>query len=140
MPALARPSGKRVTETGRSRRSGGISTVPRPARTFSPWLRCGIRVRYPGAVRLHRAELVRVGAGALVPVQRGDRFVVLAGQLEVEDVDVLPDPGRGDRLGEDDVAALDVPAQHDLGRCLACRLGDRDDDRIAEQVTAARQR
>src|ERR1700723_762692 len=75
-------------------------------------------------------ELVGVGADALVLVQRADLGYVTARELEVEDVEVLPDPGRGDRLRENDVAALDVPAQHDLGRGLADPLGDRDDDGV----------
>ena len=36
-------------------------------------------------------------------------------------LEVLPHPRRGDRLREDDVAALDVPAQHDLRRVLPTR-------------------
>jgi len=75
-------------------------------------------------------ERVGVGAGPQAPVQRGDHLVVVGGELEVEDVDVLPHPGRGDRLGEHNVAALDVPAQHDLGRGLAGPLGDRHDLRV----------
>ena len=57
-------------------------------------------------------------------VQQRDVLDVGGGQLEVEDVDVLPDPVRGDRLGEHDVAPLDVPAQHDLSRGLARPRGD----------------
>jgi drug/metabolite transporter (DMT)-like permease len=84
-------------------------------------------------------ERVGVGPGPQATVQRGDHLVVVGGELEVEDVDVLPHPGRGDRLGEHDVAALDVPAQHDLGRGLAGPLGDRHDLRVAEKVAAAGQ-
>ena len=82
-------------------------------------------------------ERVGVGTDPHTPVQRGDHLVVVGGQLEVEDVDVLPDPGRGDRLGEHDVAALDVPAQYHLGWGLAGPLGDRRDLRVAEELTAA---
>jgi drug/metabolite transporter (DMT)-like permease len=85
-------------------------------------------------------ERVGVGAHPQAPVQRGDHLVVVGGELEVEDVDVLPHPGRGDRLGEHDVAALDVPAQHDLGRGLAGPLGDRHDLRVAEKIAPAGQR
>ena len=77
-------------------------------------------------------EGVGVGTDPHAPVQRGDHLVVVGGQPEVEDVDVLPDPGRGDRLGEHDVAALDVPAQHHLGRGLAGALGDRHDLRVGQ--------
>jgi len=75
-------------------------------------------------------ERVGVGPCAQAPVQRADHLVVRRAQPEVEDVEVLADPGRGDRLGEHDVAALDVPAQHDLGRGLAGPLGDRHDLRV----------
>jgi O-acetylserine/cysteine efflux transporter len=85
-------------------------------------------------------ERVGVGTDPHAPVQRGDHLVVVGGELEVEDADVLPDPGRGDRLGEHDVAALDVPAQHHLGRGLAGPLGDRHDLRVAEEVAATGQR
>jgi len=70
---------------------------------------------------------VRVGAGPLVTVQRADRLHLSSRQPEVEQVDVLADPVRGDRLGEDDVAALEVPAQHHLGRGLGRPPGDRRD-------------
>src|SRR5690348_17394509 len=87
--------------------------------------------------RLAAVELVGVGAGALVLVQHGDVLDVGSGQLEVEDVDVLPDPVCGDRLGEHDIAALEVPAQHDLGRGLAGPLGDGPDGRVRQDVPAA---
>jgi O-acetylserine/cysteine efflux transporter len=77
-------------------------------------------------------ERIGVGTDPHTPVQRGDHLVVVGRQLEVEDVEVLPDPGRGDRLGEHDVAALDVPAQHHLGRGLAGALGDRHDLRVSQ--------
>ena len=44
-----------------------------------------------------------------------DRLHVLIAQLEVEHVEVLLYPLGCDGLGENDVAALDVPAQDDLG-------------------------
>jgi O-acetylserine/cysteine efflux transporter len=77
-------------------------------------------------------EGVRVWTDPHAPVQRGDHLVVVGGELEIEDVDVLPDPGRGDRLGEHDVAALDVPAQYHLGRGLAGALSDRHDLRVGQ--------
>ena len=45
-------------------------------------------------------------------------------ELEVEDVDVLADPLGRHRLGDDDVAELQVPAQDRLRRGLAMLLGD----------------
>src|SRR5580692_7532325 len=93
--------------------------------------RGGPAPRAAGPLASGAVELVRVGAGAVVPTQRADRLDVLAGKLEVEDVDVLPDAGRRNGLGEDDVAALDVPAQHHLSRGLADPAGDRGDRRVA---------
>src|SRR5215469_159551 len=76
------------------------------------------------------SERIRVRAGPLATVQGADRLDVLAGQLEVEDVDVLPDPRRGHRLGENNVAALDVPAEHHLGGRLAVPAGNVRDSRV----------
>src|SRR5207248_11422852 len=90
--------------------------------------------------RLPAVELVGVRASALVPVQHRDVLDVGGGQLEVEDVDVLPDPVRGDRLGEHDVAPLDVPAQYDLSRSLASPLGDGPDYRVAEDAPLSKRR
>src|SRR5215469_10967234 len=84
---------------------------------------------------LPAGELVRVRAGALVLVQQRDVLDVGGGQLEVEDVDVLPDPVPGDRLGEHDVASLDVPAQDNLSRGLAGSLGDGLYGRVAEDTS-----
>src|SRR5580704_8278362 len=81
-------------------------------------------------------ELIRVRPGPLVPVERADRLDVLAGELEVKDVDVLPDPGGRDGLGEDDVAPLDVPAQDYLGWRLAVPAGDVVDGGIPKGVAA----
>src|ERR1700733_7493373 len=91
--------------------------------------------RPPG--RRLAGERVRVGAHALVLVQRADRLDVLTGELEVEDFDVLGDALGLDRLREDDVAALDVPAQDDLGRRLPDPAGDGDDLRVVEHSPPA---
>src|SRR4051794_26471581 len=82
------------------------------------------------------AEVVGVRPGALVAVERGDCVHVVVGQVEVEDVDVLPHPLGLHRLREDDVAQLDVPAQHDLGRGLAVLLGQVLERALGEQVAA----
>jgi hypothetical protein len=50
-------------------------------------------------------------------------------------LEVLADPLRRDRLREDDVAALDVPAQDHLRRRPADALGHVCDHRVVEQVT-----
>src|SRR5690242_13917554 len=83
---------------------------------------------------LPAVELVGVSASALVLVQHRDVLDVGGGQLEAEDVDVLPDPVRGDRLGKHDVAPLDVPAQYDLGRGLAGPFGDGPDGWVIEDA------
>ena len=57
--------------------------------------------------------------------RRGDAGHLVVGELEVEHVEVLGHPLGTHRLGDDDDAALDQPAQHDLGHRLAVRVGDR---------------
>ena len=59
---------------------------------------------------------------------------LLVAQLEVEELDVLADPLRRHRLGDDHVAELQVPAQDRLGRGLAVPLGDRGDRLVVEQL------
>ena len=59
---------------------------------------------------------VRPGAAVLAAVEPRDRLVVGRLELEVEELEVLLDPLGRRRLREDDVAALDVPAQDDLRR------------------------
>ena len=69
------------------------------------------------ALARHVGEPVGVGAGpaGLAAVEPGDPLDVGGLELEVEDLEVLADPLRRDRLREHDVAALDVPAQDHLG-------------------------
>src|ERR1700751_3950593 len=71
-------------------------------------------------------ELVGVGTGAarFAAVQAGDGVHFVAGEVEVEDVEVRLHPLAVHRLREHDVAALDVPAQHHLGRIFAVPIGD----------------
>ena len=85
-------------------------------------------------------ELVGVRAGALAPVERGDRDHVRLVELEVEEREVLLDPAAVDRLREDDVAALDVPAEGDLRRTAAEPLGDPADDRVVGHLPAGDRR
>src|SRR5215203_233255 len=73
----------------------------------------------------------------LTGVQAGDLRHLVVGQLEVEDGEVLGHPLGSDRFGDDDDAALDEPAQHDLGDGLAVRVGDPGQCRVGEQVVAA---
>src|SRR5215211_1813831 len=63
-------------------------------------------------------EDIRMGPSSpvLALVERSDRGDVGGLQLEVEDLEVLLDPCRRRRLGEDDVPAVNVPAQHHLCR------------------------
>src|SRR3954454_23867021 len=70
----------------------------------------------PFAVEGSGVEGVRVGAGPLAAVQSGDPVDLVAGQLEAEEVEVLLDAARRHRLGDDDVAELQVPPQDRLGR------------------------
>jgi hypothetical protein len=76
-------------------------------------------------------QRVRVGPGAarLAPVEPGERGHVLLGELEVEQREVLAHPLAPRRLREDDVAALEVPAEGDLGRRTAEAGGDSLDHR-----------
>src|SRR3954470_21914585 len=71
-----------------------------------------IAMPLPGDV----VELVRIRAGALPAVERGDGGHVGLVELEVEDGEVFLDPAPVHRLREDDVPALHVPAQRDLRR------------------------
>src|SRR5215472_6703397 len=84
------------------------------------------------AGRLLTAVRVRAGPGATV--ERLDRGHVTGGEREVEYVDVLPDPRRSDRLRNDDVSQLDVPAQDDLRRGLAVPARQRGDHRVSEDI------
>src|SRR4051812_29586728 len=79
-------------------------------------------------------EGVRVGAAAAggAVVEGVDAADLLGRELEVEELEVLPDPCRGDGLGEDDVAALNVPTQHDLRGRPADAVGDGGDHGVVE--------
>ncbi len=68
-----------------------------------------------GAIAVGSAERVGVRPGADTGVEAVDGCHVLGREREVEHVDVLADPAGVDRLREDDVASLHVPAQDDLG-------------------------
>ena len=79
--------------------------------------------------------IVNVGSVPGLPVHNGhneatialkvvDVLHLLLSQTEVEDLSVLLNPGRSDRLGDDDDAPLDLPAEDDLGRALAVLAGD----------------
>src|SRR5215218_7467547 len=90
----------------------------------------------PGRSVRDVVEAVGVRAGAGVPVQAADGGHLLPVELEVEDAEVLLHPAAGDRLREDDVAALDVPAQRHLGGGPADLLRDPPDDRIVVDLAA----
>src|ERR1700755_107350 len=64
---------------------------------------------------LRSGEGAGIGAGAMAGIQSGDRRQVVFGEIEVEEVEVLPHPRRGDRLRDHHVAELEVPAQDHLG-------------------------
>src|SRR6202012_3491685 len=69
-------------------------------------------------------ESVGVGtrASRFAAVQAGDGVQFVAGEAEVEDVEVRLHPLTVHRLREHDVAALDVPAQHHLRRSFAMHI------------------
>src|SRR6478752_3216172 len=67
---------------------------------------------------------VRAGAALLAAVETGDPRDLVVAEREVEDLEVLLHPLGVHRLREDDVAALDVPAQGHLRGRPALRLGD----------------
>src|SRR6201995_336925 len=77
------------------------------------------------AFALRSAEARRVRTGAVAGIESGDRRQVVLGQLEVEEVEVLAHPRRGDRLRDHHVAELQVPAQDDLGDGAFVVGGDR---------------
>src|ERR1700743_1859937 len=76
------------------------------------------------AFALRSAEARRVRAGPVAGIETGDRRQVVFGELEVEDVEVLADAGRGDRLRDHHVAELQVPAQGHSGGGRAGTAGD----------------
>src|SRR5215218_3939969 len=80
------------------------------------------------------AELLGVRAAADALVERVDRGDLLGGQREVEDVEVLGDAVRLDRLGDRAEAVLDVPAQDDLRRGLAVLGRQIGDDRVGQRA------
>ena len=70
-------------------------------------------------------------------VHRGDAGHLVIGQGEVEDVEVLFHALAANRLGDGHDAALDQPAEHDLGDGLAVGVADGGERRIGEQVVAS---
>src|SRR5215216_6742396 len=84
----------------------------------------------------HVGERVGVwtGAAALTLVKRGDLIHIAGVELEVEELEVLPHARWRHRLREHDVAALDVPPQNDLRRCLAEVIGDLGEGGIVEHL------
>ena len=75
-------------------------------------------------------------AAGLAFVECGQCLNFLIVDLEVEDLEVLPDTLRMHGFWEDHVAAFDVPAQHHLGRMYAEGLGDPDHHRVTEHRAA----
>src|ERR1700742_1072220 len=77
------------------------------------------------AFALRSAEALGIRAGPVAGIESGDRRQVVFGELEVEDVEVLAHPRRGDRLRDHHVAELQVPAQDHLGDGAVVVGGDR---------------
>ena len=90
------------------------------------------RTPYGGGRRPRSAETVGVGNRALARVELLDGVHLACGEVEVQDVEGLLDALRRDRLGDDDVAQLQVPAQDDLRGRLAMCLRQAGDDRVVE--------
>src|SRR3954452_8180799 len=102
-----------------------------PRQSFETWTPVRPSGRYSIALGLRDRpaeglERDRVGlrAAAAAGVERVDGGELVAGQLEVEDVDVLGDAVRLGRLRDDRAPVLQAPAEHHLGRRLAVRVGD----------------
>src|SRR5919107_2076541 len=75
------------------------------------------------AVRFE-GDAVGVRSAAHSGVERVDRGYLLAGELEVEDVEILGDAGGLGRLRDRGSALLQVPAQHHLSGRLAVLARD----------------
>ena len=69
-----------------------------------------------------------------VAAEVGDRRQLTVAELEVEEVDALANSRWRNRLGDNDVAKLELPAQHHLGGCLGVALGEPRDHRIGKQL------
>src|SRR3954463_9136086 len=82
----------------------------------------------------HVVELVGVGPGPplLAAVQVAEVAHRVGVELEVEELEVLLHAGRRHGLGEDHVATLDVPAEHDLRGRPVQPLGDPLHDLVVE--------
>src|ERR1700755_2209342 len=87
------------------------------------------------ASALRSAEARGVRAGPVAGIESGDRRQVVFGELEVEDVEVLPYPRRGDRLRDHHVAELQVPAQDHLGDGAVVMGGDRHQGVVLQHLT-----
>jgi len=86
-------------------------------------------------------ERARVVPRAFRTVERVDGGMFIEREREAEQVEVLPLTFGVHRLGDDDRAVFDVPAQDHLGRRHLVRLGDSRDRAVAGlQVGAASHR
>lgn len=75
--------------------------------------------------------------GARLCVKVGDGAHVLLGDSEVKDIQVLCHPLLMCGFWKNDDTALDIPAEHDLRRCLSIFLTDFVQRLILEQVAPA---
>src|SRR5690606_19437601 len=89
--------------------------------------------RWNGSDFVHR---LGVGADALTRLERRDRPNLVVVQRERPDVEVTGDARRGDRLGDDGIAELQVPAQYGLRGCDAMTTGDFREQRIFDKTAA----
>jgi hypothetical protein len=105
----------------------------RPAYTPLKWSHAsGISLPY-----VFEGDAVGVRSAAHSGVERVDGCDLLAGELEVEDVEVLGDAGGLGRLRDRGAALLQVPAQHHLRGRLAVLARDLEQRRVVERALLA---
>lgn len=72
--------------------------------------------------------------GALFRIQRADSLHVFIAEGKIENIDIFLHPFFVDRFRDDDDAALQEPAEHDLTCRLAVLLGNLLQKRMAEDM------
>ena len=88
-------------------------------------------------LELVNIDFVGMSGNAVTTFQVVDLQKFFVGQLEIEDVHVFDHAFFMRGLREDDVAFLNVPTQHHLGRSLAVGLGGLGDGLFVEQIVLA---
>src|SRR3954454_20422347 len=109
---------------------GGAALAVAAASSRATTAAGSVRVMPPR--RFSRAKLVSSGDGEdvrvrtdpLAAVERRDPLHLVVGELEPGHVEVLGDPGWGDRLRDDHAAELEMPADDNLTGRAIVGLGD----------------